>query len=63
MRNYEFSVTTGRFFCYNKCFVLSLRNEKLEDEAEGAPLSNQFLPVIDLEKFADVAILAKESKS
>lgn len=32
----------------------------LTEKTNGPPLANQFLRVIDFEKFADVAILAKE---
>lgn len=43
--------------------ALGMARGILTEKTKGTPLANQFLPVIDLEKFADVAILAKEPKS
>ena len=43
--------------------ALGIARGVLAEKTKGTPLANQFLPIIDLDKFADVAVLAKEPKS
>ena len=40
--------------------ALGMARGILAEKTKGTPLEHQFLPVVDLEKFADVVILVKE---
>ncbi len=43
--------------------ALGIARGVLAEKTKGTLLANQFLPVVDLDKFAAVAVLAKEPKS
>lgn len=40
--------------------ALGMARGILTEKTKGSPLEHQFLPVVDLERFADVAVLVKE---